>query len=508
MRTAVILCMLCLALAAAEAEDAASAAAPDAAAPSPAGSDTAQSGAGTGSTKPDLSVPKDTATQWVVGVCAFPAAGLSAENVYLASSLPLMLRNQVSPLGDHQFSTEEIGRIRGLLIARELSAVEKSITDVCRERDALLFDRVPEGDASRTTVQARLAAVVARRAFLRALDPAGITITAHKTVSFKEGTGPGKLLDPPTVPLDIYCARLGIDLLIGGTIQEEQGYLLLDLWAFDAAAGKTVFTDRNAAQRDELYSSLPRFGREVAATILGRPWSLVAFAPDPPQSTLRVDGTLVASGASPALYLSPGTHEISISAPGYRETTRSVTLEPAGEARIADSLDRATAGSVSITSEPTGADLYVNSMWKGKTPLSLEKPPTRSRGVLSLDGFYDASFSLDPASPANLSFSLVKDTGARDVLQKKAREDVYFSLACFALSVPLPLFTYALAIDFAVRQVDYTNQGMSSAAARAGATSTALQGAYYVGIGVSAALFTWMLTRIVHYVTVSNQLAG
>jgi cytochrome c biogenesis protein CcdA len=128
--------------------------------------------------------------------------------------------------------------------------------------------------------------------------------------------------------------------------------------------------------------------------------------------------------------------------------------------------------------------------------------------VLSSPGFYDLAFPLEPASPAVLSFSLQKDLGNRDVQQKKARDEFYVSLGFFALSLPLPLLSYALAIDFAVKTLDLNGQGMSAAAAQAQTESTVFLGAYYVGVAVSVSLFVWMVTRIVHYVRVADEIAG
>ncbi len=53
--------------------------------------------------KPDLSLPKDVSTQWQVGITVFSAEGLSPDNAYLAYSLPLLLKNQVSGLAVHTF---------------------------------------------------------------------------------------------------------------------------------------------------------------------------------------------------------------------------------------------------------------------------------------------------------------------------------------------------------------------------------------------------------------------
>jgi hypothetical protein len=485
---------------------------PDATAPAPAPGGPADGASGSAApgaaNKPDLTLPKDAAAQWQIGITVFSSDGLAADNAYLVYSLPLLLKDQVSGFGVHTYQEEEGDLARKALIAREIATAEKSVTGVRKERDALLFDQVPKDAAARSAVEARLAAAAARLDFLRTLSPGRIEMAAQKPVVLKEGTGAGKLLETPAVPAEIYCAEHGIDLLIGGTIQEVQGYLLLDIWAFDPLKRARVFSSRNAASREELSASLQGFGKEMARTILGRGWSLVAFTPDPPDAALYVDGALAASGASPELYLSPGRHEIRMSAVGYHEVSRSLALEPETETRIDDTLEKIAGGQVAISSEPAGADLYVDSLWKGKTPLMVDRPPLRSRGVLVLPGFYDLSFPLEPASPLVLSLSLQMDEGKQDVRQKKAKDDFYASLGFFAFSIPLPLFSYALALDFAVRTQVYAGQGMYAAAVQAQTAGTVFLGTYYAGIAVSASLFVWMVTRIVHYVKVADEIAG
>jgi len=456
--------------------------------------------------RPD-DLPKDSSALWRVGISVFTSDGLSADNEYLPFSLPLLLKNELSGLTLHAYSEEQVALARRSLVAAEVTSAEKSLTAARKDRDGLLFNQVPHGNASWTSADKRVVAAEARLEFLRAVDPARIRVADSKPVSIVEGSGAGKLLDAPDVPPGVYCARQGLDLLIGGSVDEVQGYLLLDVWAFEPLSGTKIFSARNAAPRDELYASIPVFGREIARTILGRPWALVVFAPDPPDAALYVDGVLAASGATPVLYLAPGTHDIRLQAPGYRPVSRTAELAAEKETRIADSLEKTATGTVDVSSDPAGADLYVDSYWMGKTPLTLDRPSVRSRGILSLEGFYDIPFSLGPASPPALSFALQKDVGSKDVQRTKARDDFYQALGFFAFSLPLPAFSYGLAIDFAVKQFDLDQAGMAAAAGQARATSTAFLGAYYAGIAVSAALFTWMVTRVVRYVTVANEIA-
>jgi hypothetical protein len=283
-----------------------------------------------------------------------------------------------------------------------------------------------------------------------------------------------------------------------------QGYLLLDLWVFDAGAGSIVRSLREVAQRDELYAAMPSLGRDLVGIILGRDWALVSFVPDPPDASLSVDGVAAASGSTPFLYLQPGTREITVSAPGWKDQSRTITLEPGTETRLAVALEKESAGSVALSSEPPGARVYLDAIWQGTTPLLLERPAVRSGGVLALQGFYDLSFSVGADSPAQMSFPLQKDLGERDPAQRKARDDFYASFAWFALSVPLPVFCYAFSIDYSLQGQAFLARGMSNEAASAQVASNVFLGGYYAGIALGGSLFTWMVLRIIHYASVAS----
>jgi hypothetical protein len=502
--TAVLLCAFFMSVATVWAQTA-SGVATDAGAAAP---PTGVPAASTAPARPDLTVPIDPAKKWVVGFSVFEAAGLSPENAYLAYSIPLLLRDELSGLDSHAYADDERELARKSIVAREISAVEKSITTLRQQRDSMFFGDTPPTAAALQAVDDRVSAAAGRRDFLRSLDQSLVALPSEKPIAFKDGTGSGKLLDLLQVPAAVYCARQGIDLLVGGSVQEVQGYLLVNIWVFDSVRDAMTRSAREAAHRDELYATVPSLGTELAGILLGRQWSVVAFTPNPPNGSLYVDDVLVASGASPALYLSPGIKEIRVSAPGYREEKSTMILTPGQGSPLAVTLSKNSAPSVFIVSEPAGAAVYVNSLWQGTTPLLQEKPPLRSRGVLSLAGFYDFPFSIGLESPPQLSFSLVPDLGARDAAQKKARDEFYASFGWFALSVPLPLFCSAFKIDNEAKQVFYTANSMPAEAAAAQLGAQAFLAGYVAGIALSVSLFTWMVTRIVHYISVSNGTAG
>ena len=306
-----------------------------------------------------------------------------------------------------------------------------------------------------------------------------------------------------------YCAGKGLDLLVGGTLKEVQGYLLLEVWAFDATRGKIVLSSREAVEREQIYAFMPSVGKDLAGIILGSEWTQLAFDPDPPGASLYVDDILVAIRCFPC----PVSYSRDQEQYGFprgatvMKPARSLS-SPGSSFRWWRSWKRRSAGSVTVTSDPTGADLYVDSVWKGKTPVSVERPPSRSRGVLSLTGFYDLPFSIGRTRWNSSRSRFRMDIGARDLLQKQARNDFYVSFGWFAVSLVVPLFSYALAIDSVEHENEFLLQGDISRAANAHLNYQLYLGGYYGGMAVSAVLFTWMIFRIVHYVSVSNGTAG
>ncbi|HVO40855.1 MAG TPA: PEGA domain-containing protein [Spirochaetia bacterium] len=473
----------------------------------PAAPVTGTTGAPANPNVPDLSIPVDKKDTWVVGFTVFREEGLSPENQYLSSSVPLLLKNALAGVSTHTLLPEEQDLLRKAVIAREVEAAATSMTNLRQQRDAQFLDTSPPSASSLAALDARIGAAQQRRGFLVSLDISRVTVVEQKPLVVKEGTGAGKLLDPPAVPAGVFCTRNGLDFLVGGTIREVQGYILLDVWAYDALRDTVTFSYRDANLREETYSALPGIGREISGRLLGRPWSSIAFAPDPPNSSLYVDGKLAATGKTPALYLSPGAREIRVSAPGYLDLSRTVTLGPEEETSLDITLEKEQGGNLVISSTPPGANVYIESVWKGKTPLALEKPFERTRVLLSANGFYDQAFSISAGSPSELTFTLLPDSVSRDAIQKKARDDFYASFTWFALTLPIPFFSYAFALDEAVRVTQLGGSGPQ--AAQAQALGNALYwGGYVGGTVLSVSLFTWMVIKIIYYVSVSTRTAG
>jgi len=75
--------------------------------------------------------------------------------------------------------------------------------------------------------------------------------------------------------------------------------------------------------------------------------------------------------------LSPGTYALTVKKPGYQDYSTTVTIEAGKRVQVVASLQpgEQTAASVEIVSTPGGADVFVNNVYMGITPLTFHDVP-------------------------------------------------------------------------------------------------------------------------------------
>lgn len=87
--------------------------------------------------------------------------------------------------------------------------------------------------------------------------------------------------------------------------------------------------------------------------------------------------------------IAAGRHNVRIILSGYKEWTSNITVSSSSVARISANLkSQEEYGSISINSDPIGADIYLNDEYEGLTPLNLQNISTGKYTVkISLPGY-------------------------------------------------------------------------------------------------------------------------
>jgi len=93
----------------------------------------------------------------------------------------------------------------------------------------------------------------------------------------------------------------------------------------------------------------------------------------PDKAAITIDGTLIGSAPLSGYELSCGNHTVSVGAKGYADHVVEKTLLRGNPGVIIANLRRLEdRGTVYITSDPEGGDLYIDGILKGTTPLLVD----------------------------------------------------------------------------------------------------------------------------------------
>jgi serine/threonine protein kinase len=126
---------------------------------------------------------------------------------------------------------------------------------------------------------------------------------------------------------------------------------------------------------------------------------VMSVEPDLPLVIVEINGEAAYRGGAPHTFadLTPGSYEISVSAPDHSETTQSVQVQAGQTSAFTIELEPVLRTTLSIRSVPSGARISRNGTPIGSTPLELAEltPGTRLQLSATLDGYRTQSNSLE-----------------------------------------------------------------------------------------------------------------
>lgn len=98
-----------------------------------------------------------------------------------------------------------------------------------------------------------------------------------------------------------------------------------------------------------------------------------------------------------------GTHAVSLMKSGYQDYTTSITVSAGKTSTVSAVLSPGSvpskSGSITAQSSPSGADVYLDNVYKGFTPFTMQDVPAGSHVVtFSMPGYTDAQYTLQIAA--------------------------------------------------------------------------------------------------------------
>ncbi len=391
-----------------------------------------------------FSLPQDPRPAWVVGVAAFKSGYLSIENRYLLYSVPLLLKESLERLTNHNLSAEERDAYRKHLLDLAWQEFRRKQELAQKKLDERLFLH----SVARTTKEYDEKLEVEKvYNWIKSLDYKEIPFPGSKEVVFKPGEDTGGLLSVPLFSPGEFAKKHNLDLLIWGEIEEIRGYLYIRVNAFHSLLDKNIYSYEDAAEIGTIFKALPDTVGELTRVIMGRDWASLTVRTHPSSCEVRINNVWLGMGGLQEQFVDPGEVQVEVSCPGFITEKLSLAIAPLEEKVLQIDLVPTEERKLSLSSVPEGADVYLDALWSGQTPLVLTFPNIDGRLLLTKKGYRDMSYMIAASSSNELNAVMKKHVLDEDAWQAKRRDNFYKSLGLFALSVPLPLFLYNFAVD-------------------------------------------------------------
>ncbi len=167
----------------------------------------------------------------------------------------------------------------------------------------------------------------------------------------------------------------------------------------------------------------------IYVTPTQRPVNYLTIEVSPDEATIFIDG---GSSSSPPVGspltdsrshikrvtypISPGTHTIRATAPGYQTHTEQVQVNSGDKSYISIALDRDPSyvemTEFNVKTRPVGASVYVDGRLNGTSPCTVSASVGTHTVALRLEGYREQTYTMDLNSTRSISAQLIREIGA------------------------------------------------------------------------------------------------
>ena len=218
---------------------------------------------------PTADPPADPRADWRVGFSELRGVGLAAENVYLSSTIPRLLRERLTPIRQHTLNAAERRAQARTVLAAARRAAYAELAALLRRRDSAAL---AGGDSDGESLAAQVVEQRARLDELLALSWQDVEIAERKPLVIVAGVEERGLLPAPRFSPLQAAQEADLDLLVTGRLEQVEGVLFVELQAVSPALGGSAESYRDALRREGLADAVAALQRHLAGLLVGEPW--------------------------------------------------------------------------------------------------------------------------------------------------------------------------------------------------------------------------------------------
>ena len=426
-------------------------------------------------------------------VCLFSLDGtkLSSEFSYLEDSIPFSMQNTLKYVEMHSFTKKE----KFLWLQRkkeeESIKVKKELSALYKKRDLLLFSGKME-DKVNVELEITRKKEDLRRLKLNTSDIPEDSINAE--VTFEDSC----------IPVDEIPNLKGYDQAVYGTLETIDRWLFLSVSIYNYVTGENREIYAGLTDPEDINNTADSVSAMVKEVVSGRTPPVLIVKGSPADAFFNLNGGEDYLAGSPVTDLTSGNYSLTVHRKGYEDEKKSIQLKEGENTKVEYSLKRKYSGFAVISTVPSGADMYMDSVWMGRSPLILEDPVLPSYLKVEKEGYISTGRMLeDKQDNKNISIILTPSKVKKDQIRENRRKKFYNSLGMFIVSLAVPVVSYGISSDYgyAFNSSIQSYSIPDSESERLMSMSNTWYSVYLGGMFVSASLFIDMAIKLGNYIS-------
>ncbi len=386
----------------------------------------------------DELLPEDAGEIWRLGFAAltYQDQELADEHEHLSSGIPLLLVDTFSELELRVYTDEERAALAQDTVQVAKRDVGLRLKELRDRRDAVVFTQLSREERQERyeslAPQVRTAEMELAR--LARYDADQVEIPVESRIQLVEDET--RVLQAASRPAQT-AREANLDGLVYGSLEPVGEYLYLELALYSEVLDRDLGHVSLTALPEELSSLLYELEDELAALLLGRDVARLSVSSGREDIAVFLDDELLGYGNVERRFLLPGRYEVRIEGRNLPMQSKQINLEAQTRSELEFALEPAETSGRIVESLPSGADVYSDSVWIGRTPLRVELGESDEHIVLLRKGFYRSQFILGAETSTAVQRDLELDRGGTGRLIEDRRNGFYMAFGFFVLSVPI-----------------------------------------------------------------------
>lgn len=234
-----------------------------------------------------------------------------------------------------------------------------------------------------------------------------------------------------------------LDIIIYGFVENLDDYQYIEVRLWNNLLQKDTIVWRTAVSSDDVISLIIPGQKIIKTDLLGKEWAeLTVIGPD--NCLIYIDGKFTGIGRINRLIFDPGSRLVEVKKSGYESHSEKIYLNSFEGFVLDIELEIINNRSIVIQTFPAQADVYLDSVWMGKSPVRLQPENETSTIRIKKDGYIDKSFFVDGNTENIVNINLKADSNGREQWVPGRRARFYTGLGSFVMSIPFTALFYSM----------------------------------------------------------------